>query len=278
MENINKNITNEFCSMERKGTVLLSNMSIKKIDNANSCTLNEPLEENTLNYESNNNCSNSNLSKDKEKDRNILCNKYYSDEETNSLNKMYTSNIPEISNYYKEIQAINYILSNINNPNFLNSLELNDLINIEKKFINENIYINKQIIACNVKNEKSNDEMVEKNERKKKTKKMKMVLFMIAVILNVLLSNVYCFFEIKLTIILLNFFISNNCQWSFSLFPLSLINKLIHKFSLKINKKVPKYKLENMNINSPNIPYTYLFICDGIIYIIIVIITIKIIL
>ncbi|ETW31128.1 hypothetical protein PFFCH_01468 [Plasmodium falciparum FCH/4] len=152
--------------MERKGTVLLSNMSIKKIDNANSCTLNEPLEENTLNYESNNNCSNSNLSKDKEKDRNILCNKYYSDEETNSLNKMYTSNIPEISNYYKEIQAINYILSNINNPNFLNSLELNDLINIEKKFINENIYINKQIIACNVKNEKSNDEMVEKNERK----------------------------------------------------------------------------------------------------------------
>ncbi|ETW60705.1 hypothetical protein PFMC_03405 [Plasmodium falciparum CAMP/Malaysia] len=358
MENINKNITNEFCSMERKGTVLLSNMSIKKIDNANSCTLNEPLEENTLNYESNNNCSNSNLSKDKEKDRNILCNKYYSDEETNSLNKMYTSNIPEISNYYKEIQAINYILSNINNPNFLNSLELNDLINIEKKFINENIYINKQIIACNVKNEKSNDEMVEKNERKVDEEKGEdeqeikakennnkeenqdnennnkeenhdnennnkeenqdnennnkeenqdnennnkeenqdnennnkeenqknengiiydsrfSIIYLehdliylkknnLKVILNVLLSNVYCFFEIKLTIILLNFFISNNCQWSFSLFPLSLINKLIHKFSLKINKKVPKYKLENMNINSPNIPYTYLFICDG---------------
>lgn len=95
-------------------------------------------------------------------------------------------------------------------------------------------------------------------------------------ILDILLQNKYSFYEIKITILLLKLFISiENSNIHTSIYPLTLINSLIHKLNLKVYDKNESIediknhmfnKIENFNIYKNNLEqssFNYLFICDG---------------
>ncbi|SCM22510.1 conserved Plasmodium protein, unknown function [Plasmodium chabaudi chabaudi] len=206
-------------------------------------------------------------------------------EDEHFINKLELCNVPEVDNFYKMFKTMNNMLRNINNSNFLNNIDLDDLINIEKDFINNNIYINKYLITTNIENDQLKDEK-NKNDsimydnnfsivyldndmiylKKKKLKN----------ILDILLQNRYSFYEIKITILLLKLFISiDNSNIHTSIYPLTLINSLIHKLNLKVydqNESIEDIqnhifnKIENFNAYKNSLEqstFNYLFICDG---------------
>ncbi|SCO60192.1 conserved Plasmodium protein, unknown function [Plasmodium berghei] len=206
-------------------------------------------------------------------------------EDENFINKLELCSVPEVDSFYKMFKTMNNMLRNINNSNFLNNIDLNNLINIEKYFINNNIYINKYLITTDIENDQlkedknENDSIIYDNNfsiiyldndmiylKKKKLKN----------ILDILLQNKYSFYEIKITILLLKLFISiENSNIHTSIYPLTLINSLIHKLNLKVYDKNESIediknhmfnKIENFNIYKNNLEqssFNYLFICDG---------------
>ncbi|SCM21366.1 conserved Plasmodium protein, unknown function [Plasmodium chabaudi adami] len=206
-------------------------------------------------------------------------------EDEHFINKLELCNVPEVDNFYKMFKTMNNMLRNINNSNFLNHIDLDDLINIEKDFINNNIYINKYLITTNIENDQLKEE---KNENDSimydnnfsivyldndmiylKKKKLKNIL-------DILLQNRYSFYEIKITILLLKLFISiDNSNIHTSIYPLTLINSLIHKLNLKVydqNESIEDIqnhifnKIENFNAYKNSLEqstFNYLFICDG---------------
>ncbi|CAD2104690.1 hypothetical protein YYG_01970 [Plasmodium vinckei petteri] len=206
-------------------------------------------------------------------------------EDENFINKLELCNVPEVDNFYKMYKTMNNMLRNINNSNFLNNIDLDDLINIEKDFINNNIYINKYLITTDIENDQLKEE---KNENDSimydnnfsivyldndmiylKKKKLKNIL-------DILLKNKYSFYEIKITILLLKLFISiENSNIHTSIYPLTLINSLIHKLNLKVYDESESIediqnhifnKIENFNAYKNSLEqstFNYLFICDG---------------
>ncbi|SBT35599.1 conserved Plasmodium protein, unknown function [Plasmodium ovale wallikeri] len=194
--------------------------------------------------------------------------------------------------FYEEFKRIHEIATNRNNSSFLNQITLDNLISIEKKFINDNIYINKHAITSHIKKKRldgknnGNDCIVYNNNFSIIYLDQDMIYLkknFLKTILNVLLHDRFSFYEIKITIMLLCFFISleDKKTVSSSLFPLSLINSLICKFRLKIKKKKlgmteqsdddlyssPSVAITDISDGAENdpkkAPFHYLFICDG---------------
>ncbi|SCP04670.1 conserved Plasmodium protein, unknown function [Plasmodium ovale] len=194
--------------------------------------------------------------------------------------------------FYEEFKRIHDIVRNRNNSSFLNQITLDNLISIEKKFINDNIYINKHAITSHMKRKRmddkinGNDCIVYDNNFSIIYLDHDMIYLkknFLKTVLNVLLHDRFSFYEIKITIMLLCFFISLEDKKTVpsSLFPLSLINSLICKFRLKIKKQKlgmaeqsdddfyssPSVTMTDMDDGADNAPkkapFHYLFICDG---------------
>ncbi|EUD67189.1 hypothetical protein C922_02339 [Plasmodium inui San Antonio 1] len=200
--------------------------------------------------------------------------------------------------FYEQVKQMNHILSNKNNSHFLNRINLNHLIAIEKTFINTNVYINKQVITLSTRSTKGgttkrgssphdgilyddNFSIVYLEQDIIYLKKI-----FLKKILSILLSHASSFREIKITILLLYFFVSleEGRVISPSLYPLSLINSLIQKFNLKVRKKLKRggevegpppnsfasvaadgyyHKAGAQSDASKKGPFDCLFICDG---------------
>ncbi|VUZ96016.1 conserved Plasmodium protein, unknown function [Plasmodium vivax] len=189
--------------------------------------------------------------------------------------------------FYEQVKQMNHILSNKNNSHFLNQIELSHLIAIEKTFINTNVYINKQVITSSTRGTKG-------GKTKRGSSPQDGILYddnfsivyleqdmiylkkiFLKKILAILLSNASSFREIKITILLLYFFVSleEDRVISPSVYPLSLINSLIQKFNLKVRKKLKgggEVEGASLNTFSPaqndaakKGPFDCLFICDG---------------
>ncbi|GAB66617.1 hypothetical protein PCYB_094020 [Plasmodium cynomolgi strain B] len=231
------------------------------------------------------------------------------DEKGNSLNSerdIYISHKTDMAQtspkdtFYEQIKQMNHILSNKNNSHFLNRINLNHLITIEKTFINTNVYINKQVISLSTRSTKGGT-----SKRGRSPSPHDGILYddnfsivyleqdiiylkkiFLKKILSILLSHASSFREIKITILLLYFFVSleEGRVISPSVYPLSLINSLIQKFNLKVRKKlkgggeiedVPPtsfapastdgyyHNVGTQSDASKKGPFDCLFICDG---------------
>ncbi|ANQ08117.1 Uncharacterized protein PCOAH_00026830 [Plasmodium coatneyi] len=161
--------------------------------------------------------------------------------------------LPEDS-FYEQVKQMNHILSNKNNSHFLNGINLNHLIAIEKTFINTNVFINKQVITLSTRSAKggktkrgsSPHEGILYDDNFSIVYLEKDIIYLKKIflkkILSILLSHASSFREIKITILLLYFFVSleEGSVISPSVYPLSLINSLIQKFNLKVRKKLKR--------------------------------------
>ncbi|KJP90233.1 hypothetical protein AK88_00081 [Plasmodium fragile] len=223
------------------------------------------------------------------------------DEQGDSLNSArdtYISHKTDITQtlpkdtFYEQVKQMNHILSNKNNSHFLNRINLNHLIAIEKTFINTNVFINKQIITLSTRS-------TTKGTKSKRGRSphdgilyddnfsivyleqdiiyLKKIL--LKKILSILLSKASSFREIKITILLLYFFVSleEGTVISPTVYPLSLINSLIQKFNLKVRKKLKLvgevegaaptdgyYRNPSAQSDATKKgPFDCLFICDG---------------
>ncbi|CAA9988369.1 conserved Plasmodium protein, unknown function [Plasmodium knowlesi strain H] len=191
--------------------------------------------------------------------------------------------------FYEQIKQMNYILSNKNNNNFLNRINLNHLIAIEKTFINRNVLINKNVITLSTRSTKegktkrgsSPHEGILYDNNFSIVYLEKDIIYLKKIflkkILSILLSQASSFREIKITILLLYFFVSleESRVISPSVYPLSLINSLIQKFNLKVRKKLKRVdEVEGampdtfapagvQSDTSKKGHYDCLYICDG---------------